>query len=141
MIQRVQTIWLLLAAAAGFMTTQIPLYAGTLAGEEVKKFSATENLLLFALASMAGLLAVIAIFLFRNRPLQMKLTALGILVSVILIAAEVWKIDEFEKSNVLLKGTYYWGSLLPIAMIIFFILAAMSIRKDEKLIKSLNRLR
>jgi hypothetical protein len=61
--------------------------------------------------------------------------------SIALIALEVWQIGVFEKSSGILKGTYYWGALLPIAMMIFFILAASNIRKDDKLIKSLDRLR
>jgi FtsH-binding integral membrane protein len=141
MIQRVQTIWLLLAAMAGFLTTQVPLYAGTLAGEVVKKYSATENLLLFAVAIIAGLLAIIAVFRYKNRSSQMKFTGLGIFVSIVLITLEVSLIGDFQKENALLKGTYYWGALLPIAMVIFFILAAVNIRKDNKLVKSLDRLR
>lgn len=141
MIQRVQTIWLLLAAIAGFLTTQVPLYAGTIVGEVVKKYYATENLLLFAVTIIASLFALIAIFLFKNRKNQMKFTGFGILMSVILIALEVWQIGSFEQSNGILKGSYYWGALLPIAMTIFFILAASNIRKDNKLVKSLDRLR
>lgn len=141
MIQRVQTIWLLFAAIAGFLTTQVPLYAGTLVGEAVKKYYATENLLLFAVAIIAALFALIAVFTFRNRKTQMKFTGLGIVASIALIALEVWQIGVFEKSSDILKGAYYWGALLPIAMMIFFILAASNIRKDEKLIKSLDRLR
>ncbi|MCW3110897.1 MAG: hypothetical protein JWQ09_5403 [Segetibacter sp.] len=141
MIQRVQTIWLLLAAIAGFLTTQVPLYSGTLAGEVIKKYTATESLLLFAVAIIAALLAVIAVFLYKNRSSQMKFTGLGIFVSIALIALEVWQIGTFEQSNSILKGTYYWGALLPIAMAIFFILAAINIRKDNKLVKSLDRLR
>ena len=141
MIQRVQTIWLLLAAVAGFFTTQIPLYAGVMAGDVSKKYFATESLLLFATAIIASLLAVIAIFLFKNRGTQIKFTSLGIVVSIILIALEVWQISSFQQTAGILKGTYYWGALLPIAMTIFFILAAINIRKDNKLIKSLERFR
>ncbi|MGI8635414.1 MAG: DUF4293 domain-containing protein [Segetibacter sp.] len=141
MIQRVQTIWLLLAAIAGFFTTQIPLYAGMTAGEVSKKYVATESLLLFATAIIASLLAVIAIFLYKNRGTQMKFTSLGIFVSIVLIALEVWQIGSFQQTAGILKGTYYWGALLPIAMAIFFVLAAINIRKDNKLVKSLDRLR
>jgi hypothetical protein len=141
MIQRVQTIWLLLAAVAGFLTTQIPLYVGTMAGDARKEYVATESLLLFATAIVGSLLAVIAIFLYKNRSTQMKFTAFGIFVSVALIALEVWQIGSFESANGILKGTYYWGSLFPIAMAIFFFLAAINIRKDNKLVKSLDRLR
>jgi hypothetical protein len=141
MIQRVQTIWLLLAAVAGFLTTQVALFAGMLAGEVPKKYYATENLLLFAVSIIAALLAVIAIFLYKNRSSQMKFTGLGIFVSIALIALEVWKIGEFQQSVGILKGTYYWGALLPIAMAVFFVLAAINIRRDNKLVKSLDRLR
>src|SRR3954471_1287255 len=132
MIQRVQTIWLLLAAIAGFLTTQVPLYAGMLVGEVVKKFYATENLLLFAVAILAALLAFIAVFLFKNRKAQMSWVMLGTVISIALIALEVWQIGEFENRNGTLKGTYYWGALLPIAMLLFYILAASNIRKDNK---------
>lgn len=141
MIQRRQTIWLLLAAIMGFLTTQIPLFIGTLAGETVKRFRATENLALFAVAIIAAIVGLITIFLYKNRGSQMKLTILGILLSFALIALEVWQIGEFEKANALLKGNYYWGALFPIAMLLFFIFAASGIRKDEKLVKSLDRLR
>ena len=141
MIQRVQTIWLLLAAITGFLFTRVPLYLGTPVVGGATEYTSTENLLLFALGILGALLALIAVFLFKNRKLQMKLTAFGILISVALIALEVYMIDEFGNSNPTLKTSYSWGSLLPIAMIIFFILAAVNIRKDEKLVKSLNRLR
>jgi len=141
MIQRKQTIWLLLAAIAGFLITRVPLYAGTLVGEVVKTYTATENLLLFAVTIIAALLALVAVFLFKNRKLQMKLAVTGVIVSVALIALEVWQVAEFGRTNSILRGTYSWGALLPIAMTIFFILGAVNIRKDEKLVKSLDRLR
>lgn len=141
MIQRIQTVWLLLAAIAGFLITQVPLYEGTLAGEAVKKYFATESLLLFAVAIIAALSALVAVFLFKNRSAQIKLTIFGILASVAFIALEVWQADNFGKSNGMLKLSYLWGALLPVAMIFFFILAAIAIRKDTKLVKSLDRLR
>jgi len=95
MIQRIQTVWLFLAAIAGFLTTQVPLYVGALAGNVVKKYFATESLLIFAVAVMGALFSLIAIFLFRNRKAQMNWTILGIIVSIALVALEVWQIGEF----------------------------------------------
>lgn len=141
MIQRIQTIWLLLAAIAGFLITRVPLYQGALAGQAIKRYFATESLLLFAVAIIAALSALIAVFLFKNRSAQIKLTIFGILASVTFIALEVWQADNFATSNGILKLSYLWGALLPVAMIFFFILAAIGIRKDNKLVKSLDRLR
>lgn len=141
MIQRKQTIWLLLAAIFAFLYTQVPLYSATSATMQETKFVATEDLLLFAVAIATGLLAATAIFLFKNRRTQAKLSWFGLLFSIGLIALEVWKIDAFQKENTLSKASYSWGSLLPIALVVLFILAISGIRKDEKLVKSLDRLR
>jgi hypothetical protein len=141
MLQRKQTIWLLLAAVFAFLFTQVPLYSATTATNEVIKFIATESLLLFAVAIAVGLIAVTAIFLFKNRPTQLKLTFLGLLASVGLIALEVWQIDVFKANKAATSASYSWGSLLPIAMVVLFIMAYSGIRKDQKLIKSLDRLR
>lgn len=141
MIQRVQSIWLLLAAVCGFALTQIPLFIGRLANNVTKKVIATESLLLFALSMGVACLALICIFLFKNRPLQFKLSVIGIILSIIVIGLEVWQIENFKTANTLFKGSYYWGGLLPIAMTIFFILATRAIYKDERLVKSLDRLR
>ena len=141
MIQRRQTIWLLLAAITAFSYTQVPLFAGTLPDATAKNFIATENLLLFALAVLIGLMAAAAIFLYKNRPMQIKLAMFGLLGSIVLIALEVWLLDKFKLDNAVTTGSYAWGSLLPILMIVFFIMAWSGIRKDQKLIKSLDRLR
>ena len=141
MIQRKQTLWLLIAAIAAFFLTRLPLYKGVMPGDVVKYFTATENLLLFATTAIAGLLGFAAIFLFKNRKLQLKLAVFGLLASIGLIALEVWQIDAFKANDITMTGTYYWGALLPIAMTMFFFLAISGIKKDEKLIKSLERFR
>ncbi len=141
MVQRIQSVWLLLAAILAFVFTQVPIFVASIVGNVVKKFLPTESLLLFALSVAVGLLALACIFLYKNRPLQLRLSIIGILASVVLIAIEVWQISRFEADNSLLKGSYHWGSLLPIALMVCFILAASAIWKDEKLVKSLDRLR
>jgi len=141
MIQRIQTIWLFLAAVCGFVFTQIPLYVATTSLNVTRKFVATESLLLFAAGIAISLLALATVFLFKNRPLQFRLAVAGIFASIGLIALEVWQIEVFKTANETSKASYSWGSLLPIAMVIFFWLAGSGISRDQKLIKSLDRLR
>ena len=141
MIQRIQTIWLLLAAIAGFFMTRVPLYEGS-TGSVPVTYTATESLLLFALTIVAALLAFVSIFLFKNRKQQMRFSLLGMLLSIILTGLVVYMFDSFKTANPgLTKSSYSWGALFPVAMIIFFIMAWNNMRKDEKLIKSLDRLR
>jgi hypothetical protein len=140
MIQRIQSVWLFLAALCGFAFTQVPYFFVDLANNVTRKVLAIENLMLFALSIGLACLAVACIFLFRNRKLQFKLTVTGVLLSIGLIALAVMTYGNYKAPDALAKG-WYWGGLLPIAMTIFFMLAARGIYKDEKLIKSLDRLR
>lgn len=141
MIQRIQSVWLLFAAICGFILTEVPLFIGHTVDNIIKKVMATESLLLFAIGISIACLALGCIFLFKNRQLQFKLTVTAVVASLGLTFLEVWQIEQFKNANPLVKGSYYWGGLLPIAMMIFLILAARGIYKDERLIKSLDRLR
>jgi len=141
MIQRIQSVWFLLAAVCGFSMSQVPLFIASLPNNVTKNLLATESLLLFALSIATSCLAAFCIFLFRNRSLQFKLGVVGVLLSIAIVALVVWRIEAFKTANALVKGTYYWGGLLPIAMIIFFFLATRGVYKDERLVKSVDRLR
>ncbi len=142
MIQRIQTIWLLLAAIAGFFMTRLPLYEGSTGTALPVTYTTAESLLLFVLTVVAGLLAFAGIFLFKNRKQQMRFSLFGILLSIIITGLVVFLFGSFKTANpTFTKSSYSWGALLPIAMTIFFFMAWNNIRKDEKLIKSLDRLR
>jgi len=141
MIQRIQTLWLVLAAGAGFAMSKVPIFTGTLQNASIQRIVATESLLLFAIAIGAACLAIACIFLFKNRPLQFKLTVTGCILSLVMVGLEVWQVEKFKAGTTLLKSTYQAGGLLPIAMFIFFLFAARGIYKDERLVKSLDRLR
>src|SRR5690242_11042315 len=85
MIQRVQTIWLLLASLFAFLTLKFPFYiiAGTLGLSAPIEFNATSRTFLLMLTSILGALCFIIIFLFKQRKLQMKLCLLSLLISLV----------------------------------------------------------
>lgn len=141
MIQRIQTVWLALAAICGFAMARVPLFTATLPDQSNRNFLATESLLSFALVIGIACLSVVTIFLYKNRPTQYKLAITGALLSAAAIALQVYSVEGFKKSTPIVQGTYNWGGLLPIAMMVFLFMAARGIRKDEKLVKSLDRLR
>lgn len=141
MIQRKQSLWFLLAAVSGFAMTQVPLFSARLTGNTPRQLLATESLLLFAVIMALSLLALACLFLFKNRPLQFKLAVVGVLGAVGTVALEVYFIEQFKAANTIASGTYQWGGLFPLLLILFFFMGARGVYKDEKLVKSLDRLR
>ena len=141
MIQRIQSIWLLIVALAAFATYTLTLYIGKLADGSLRPFLLADNFLLVIIIIAIGSLAIVCIFLYKNRKLQFRLSVLGVIFSIGFLFMEYLKVEEFKKTNNILTGSYQVGALLPVVMIIFFILAARGIYKDDKLVKSLDRLR
>jgi hypothetical protein len=108
---------------------------------EASHYLAPESLLLLILITLSVILSVGSVFLFRNRPLQKKLSLLGVLLSVSVLALEVIQVEELRKSLTPVSGLWQFGALMPVLMMVCYILAFIGIRKDEALIKSLDRLR
>jgi peptidoglycan/LPS O-acetylase OafA/YrhL len=141
MIQRIQSLWLLLAATAGALTYVLPLWSGQLQDGSQKQNYGRENLFFFALVVATVLLALVTIFMFKNRAKQKALTIIGLLLSILLVALELVFVDAYKKTLNLLESSWQPGALMPIAMMVLFFLAWQGIKKDERLIKSLERLR
>ncbi|MCB0480105.1 MAG: DUF4293 domain-containing protein [Flavobacteriales bacterium] len=85
-----------------------------------------------------------SIFQYKNRKMQMKLCALNILL-LFTLTALIFFVD-FSVPESIKQGTtpainYLFGSLLPIVSVVFQFMAMRSIQKDEKLIKSTERIR
>jgi hypothetical protein len=141
MIQRIQSIWLLIVAITAFATYTLTLYTGKLADGSLRTLMLADRLLLAILIVLIGSLAIVCIFLFKKRKLQFRLSVLGVIFSLAFLFVEYLMVEDFKKTNNILSGSYQPGALLPVIMIIFFILAARGIYKDEKLVKSVDRLR
>lgn len=138
MIQRIQSVWLLLAAVFDAMTFRFPFYVGDWKKDAVPAvvdLDAQSTPWFTILSIMAGALALATIFLFGNRKLQLRLCFLGIFLSVVLLTMYFLEIGNFYSGNLALWAIFYFAILLG------FILAARGVRKDQKLIKSLDRLR
>ena len=136
MIQRIQTIWLLLASACAFLTMKFPFYyIGPHPNMPSDQFNATTNMLLLILTSMLGTLCLFTIFIFKQRKLQLWLTVLAIVISLLNIFLYFNSKKNYSGGGLALTSVFAF--LIPI----FLVLAARAIYKDQKLIKSMNRLR
>ena len=136
MIQRIQSVWLLLASAGAIASFKFLNYTGTNAkGLSPYELKADENfLLLLTTAAVAGL-ALITIFLFKKRTLQLRLCVLGILLEALLIFLYYRQVQTFT------QGTYALTAILHSIIVIAFFLAARGINKDQKMVKDSDRLR
>ncbi len=145
MIQRKQSIWLLLAAllnAAVFLGANFSIETRIQNVLQTNRYTVLQHLpsTLFILAAIV--LALIAIFLFRKRPLQMKMSLIALLATMAYCFINWMRIKEIFANNKMISN-YSFGlaSITPYFAIVFILLACLGIRKDEKLVKSLDRLR
>jgi Ca2+/Na+ antiporter len=140
MIQRQQTLWLLLATVAGILTFMFPFATGeemvnkTAMKQTVEVIAGSNFFTLILTIASIGLSAV-TIFMFKDRKLQMRLCLLGLLLAILIL---VLYIVDMRK---LLSSTPALWAVLPVAVIAAYFLAYKNIRKDEKLVKSLDKLR
>lgn len=137
MIQRIQSLYMILVAAiAGGLPFVFSLYTLEKGGEVFAK----DDLLYLGLFLGSAVLALITIFLFKNRKLQFVLNRFNILFHLILLGIFVYRMLNLpgEVDTISEKGI---GVILPIISIVLLVLANRAIKKDEDLVKSVDRLR
>ncbi len=136
MIQRIQSIYLLLVvllSAVGVFL--LPLWYK----EDGSAVLALDQLTTLAFFGVSAVLALITIFLFKNRKLQFVLGRLNIILNFILLGFFVyWSQALPGEMQISEKGI---GMLTPVLSIVFLVLANKAVKKDEALVKSADRLR
>ena len=146
MIQRIQSLLLLLGAVAVFGLFKLPFGSVTPSIKASPIFSdgifnIQDHPALLGLFSIAGILALVAIFLFNNRNLQKVLSRVSIIASIIgmVLAAVLFMQDATNMGNQTPSEGFGLG--LPILSIIFILFAIRFINKDDNLVRSMDRLR
>ena len=136
MLQRIQTVYLLLAVitSAGLIFV-FSLWKNS-AGEEVY---AQDHLLTFGIFLASAAISLVSIFMFKNRKLQFVLGRLNIILNFFLLGVFVyWSLSLPGEMDISEKGI---GMFLPIVSIVFLVLANKAVKRDEDLVKSVDRLR
>lgn len=153
MIQRIQTLYLFLVVALMTVVSFLPLgtfvdASGTLfkldamglnsVGEKAELLQPLWAL--FALSALSALLAFSAIFMYKKRITQIRITLFNCLIQVGFYAVFgyfFWKINKEIGGD--FKG--HIALILPFIAIVFNYLAIRAIGADEALVRSLDRLR
>lgn len=158
MIQRLQSIFLLLVAVAMGLTIGLDLWIQAIPdSEETWKMTALfmermdasgavvesrSNWYIAAIATFSGLLAMISIFQYRNRARQMMLNMINSLFMVGLVAGTFLITNGVNKEiGAVDNGSYQIGFWAILAAMVCNMIANRFIRKDEALIKSVDRIR
>ena len=159
MIQRVQTIYLVVAAVllALPMMLRMPLFSLTVPDGAYQLYPASvvfngvevmQTIAVLASITIALLLVVYAILQFKNRSFQVNLIKVSILSQLVFLVMVFYYLDkakEVASAQLLVDAvpTISYSPLLsaPVVAIFLSMLAIRSIKKDEALVRSADRLR
>ena len=129
MLQRIQTIWILLSVLAAAF-----LY---ITGQDVDVFGKTP---IVSVASIVlVLLGALSLFSFKNRKRQILLNTISIIINALLIGVLVYWVQNLSGGiDFPEKGI---EPVFPLIAVICLFIANIFIKRDERLVKSVDRLR
>src|SRR5688572_10581190 len=156
MIQRIQSVFLLLLAIAMIVLLFLPIWSETIPQTnqelELTAFQLTNNaaanptstssIAIGIIAIISACVALYEIFQFKNRLTQMKLGMLNsLLIAALLGAVVYYSLFVGEEINPAVEGHKEAGFYFPLAALVLNSLANRFINRDEKLVRSVDRLR
>lgn len=137
MIQRVQSLFLVAVILCGVCLSFFPFWMGE---DFVTRHLRHPTSITAVVNYLSSLLALVCLFLYKNRKLQIKLCYLLALINILLalvllvFTKSIFK-DDFE------HGHRLWASYMPIVATVAAIAASIFIKKDEELVRSADRIR
>ncbi|WP_276167720.1 DUF4293 domain-containing protein [Zobellia alginiliquefaciens] len=136
MIQRIQTVYLLIVI---LITGILPFWVNLWSDAEGNEIFAKNDVFISGAFYVSALLALVAIVLFKNRKNQFVVNRLNMILNLFLLGFFVYR--SLNLSGEILVSEKGIGMLIPIISIVFLVLANRAIKKDEDLVKSVDRLR
>ncbi|MBT0609066.1 DUF4293 domain-containing protein [Aequorivita echinoideorum] len=136
MIQRIQTIYLIISA---MVMASLFLWFPTVEGSNGAIIIERNEPVVFGLVFGSIALAIISALSFKIRKRQFVLNRINIILNFVLLGVFVYR--SLTLSGETLVSEKGIGVLLPIISIVFLVLANKAIKRDEDLVKSVDRLR
>ena len=131
MIQRIQSIYLLVAAISmSLISFKVTVYT---LNETL--FMAQDDTKMFILTIVGAIFSLLGLFMFKNRKFQMKLIRLTVLIQII-IGVRIFML--FNKFEVVLNNSFLF---LMTFTLIALIMAYRGVKKDDDLVRSVDRIR
>jgi len=139
MLQRIQTLWLLLAAVCAALTFKFPFFSGNVVvganGHEFHSLTASRSIIILFVTVILIVGILYSIISYKNRRRQILLNIGAIIVSLLNIFL------YYRESQTYVEGKMALGAILSIVIPVLLFLAIRGIMRDNKLIKSADRLR
>ena len=139
MLQRIQSLWLACSAVMAMLSVRFPVFSGNLPdgakGKQWVALNAVQHTGLMILTVAIAVTAVLTLFLYRQRKLQLRLTAVNWVGSLALIAG------YHHESRKFIEGNFNLYALTILAVPVLLLLAIRGIYKDEQLVKNADKLR
>ncbi|MFH6990269.1 DUF4293 domain-containing protein [Flavobacterium collinsii] len=138
MIQRIQTVYLILTfLITGVLLFFIPLW--TL--NNGKAFYFMQDKFYAVILSLSTMLTILSIISYKKRQNQFVMGRLNIILNLILLGLFVYRSLNLSGDTTTIVSEKGIGMFLPIVAIVLLVLANKAIKKDEDLVKSVDRLR
>ncbi len=145
MIQRIQSLFYLLASGSLFSLFGLPFATSPKAMSpffEDMAYSIMDHPVLMGLTIAGGSIALLNIFLFKKRGIQLRLGILVIICSLLLAFVAGYLVyQEGGAMNPNVDPQEGLGVGAPFLALIFGIIGNYFTKKDEKLVRSMDRLR
>ncbi len=136
MIQRIQTLYLVLVA---LISGILPFFVNLWSDANGMEIYAQNEIIVSIVFYVVGALALWTVFLYKNRKNQFVVNRLNMILNLFLLGFFVYR--SLNLSGETLVSEKGIGMLIPIFSIVFLVLANRAIKKDEDLVKSVDRLR
>lgn len=144
MLQRIQTLYLLFALAAVGSSLAFDWVEYTIDAETMSFMGASNALVMQVLVGLSIVTTIAVIARYKNRKAQMKLANVAMLDMVVVFAAFGYlhyrQIEAFGV-GVEMELSYDLAPALPIVALVLIWMAKKAIKKDEDLVRSVDRLR
>jgi cation transport ATPase len=139
MIQRVQTVYLLLVAIASILLVFLPLFS--IETDQVQLLAGSDFTAVAVLLTALAIDALVVIALFKKRKAQLALVLGMLFLTAVVLGLMVYYWNDLKNVNPDAAVSFEPAALLLLIIYLLLYLTRRAIKRDEDLVRSLDRLR